>query len=117
MDYANIGVESLPVDDIAALIGFYYDYHKTNSMPVEIKESSQGKNHFCYYLDGMQYTFHSENAVKLVNLITANKSHRRLDIIREKIMHTEEKEEEFLRNTIRNLQEKLNRFFESRLNF
>lgn len=86
-------------------------------MPAGIKEFSQKKDRFNYYPDGVQYIFYSEDAIKLVNLITNNKPQGRLDIIKEKIMHEEEKEEEFLKNTIRSLQERLNEFFESRLNF
>jgi len=117
MDYVEIEVESLPIDDVATLIKFYDDYHKTNSMPSEIKELSQKKDHFDYYLNGVQYTFHSENAVKLVNLIANNNPQGKLDAIKEKILHREAREEEFLKSTIRSLQERLNRFFESRLNF
>lgn len=32
MDYANIEIESLPIDDVATLIRFYYDYHNTKKI-------------------------------------------------------------------------------------
>lgn len=118
MDYANPKTESLSIDDTATLLKFYYDYQKSKTEPVQIKEYTQKNNHFDFYLDGKQYTFYSEDAARIAELIRGiSKPNGKFEMIKEKIMHNKEHQKETLDFVVKELNRKLNEFFEKRVSF
>lgn len=118
MDYIKPKTESLSIDDIITLLKFYYDYQKSKTEPVQIKEYTQKNNHLDFYLAGKQYTFYSEDAVNILKLmIGIEKPTGKFEMIKEKIAHTKEHEKETLDFVVKELHRKLNEFFESRVNF
>lgn len=111
-------IGAMPIDDVTALLKFYYNYQKSKTEPIQIKEYTQKNNHLDFYLDGRQYTFYSEDALKVLDLMIGREEPRgKLEKIKEKIAHTKEHEKETLNFVTRELNRRLDEFFNDRLNF
>ena len=111
-------IKSLPIDDIASLLRLYYDCQKSKSHPEQVKESMQKTGKFNYYLGKNQYSFYSEDAIKIVDLIASkHEPQGKLEMIKDKITKREQHERETLDFVIRELYRQLNDFFISGVNF
>ncbi len=110
-------IKTLPIDDIATLLNFYYECQKSRAEPMRVRDIVQAAGKRNYYLDGKQYTFYSEDAARIIELIMdIDKPHGKLEMIKDKITHGKEHEKETLDFVIRELNKKLNEFFNERSN-
>lgn len=116
--YDEYKIESMPIDDIGTLLNFYYDYQKNKGEIAEVRDFGQKTARLDYYFAGKQYTLYSQDAAKILDLITGKEEARgKMEMIKDKLTKRREHERELIQSIIKKLHTKLEEFFNDRVNF